>query len=164
MEHNVFNEGSTVAVIVAAAVLSFCGALTANFVTYLDLWMKGNHFITDRVVQQDLVKAFRSTCTGMFRKVRPKLRDPWSLVSGHNRVLRNLGTTSWNFLYLTDFSIYSINSGRVKNQWGNNRVSFCPPQKSIFLGNSWNLISLRVKDDNSKSLKTYHFDILVSVS
>ena len=34
---NVLDVGSTVAVIVAAAVLSFCGALTANFVTYLDL-------------------------------------------------------------------------------------------------------------------------------
>ena len=34
---HIFNKGSTVAVIVAAAVLSFCGALSANFVTYLDL-------------------------------------------------------------------------------------------------------------------------------
>ena len=30
-------SGSTVAVIVAASFLSFCGAVTANFVTYLDL-------------------------------------------------------------------------------------------------------------------------------
>ena len=29
--------GSTVAVIVCAAVLSFCGAVSANFVSYLDL-------------------------------------------------------------------------------------------------------------------------------
>ena len=29
--------GSTVAVIVCAAVLSFCGAISANFVTYMDL-------------------------------------------------------------------------------------------------------------------------------
>ena len=29
--------GSTVAVVVAAAILSFCGAISANFVTYLDL-------------------------------------------------------------------------------------------------------------------------------
>ena len=37
IKQNYLHEGSTVAVIVAAAVLSFCGALTANFVTYLDL-------------------------------------------------------------------------------------------------------------------------------
>ena len=29
--------GSTVAVVVCAAVLSFCGAVSANFVSYLDL-------------------------------------------------------------------------------------------------------------------------------
>jgi len=33
----VYRTGSTVAVVVAAAILSFCGAISANFVTYLDL-------------------------------------------------------------------------------------------------------------------------------
>jgi hypothetical protein len=32
-----FLSGSTVAVVIAAAFLSFCGAVSANFVTYMDL-------------------------------------------------------------------------------------------------------------------------------
>jgi hypothetical protein len=33
----IYFSGSTVAVIVAASILSFCGAIAATFVTYLDL-------------------------------------------------------------------------------------------------------------------------------
>ncbi len=33
----IYFTGSTVAVVIAAAVLSFCGAVSANFVTYMDL-------------------------------------------------------------------------------------------------------------------------------
>ena len=32
-----FFSGSTVAVVICASVLSFCGAISANFVTYMDL-------------------------------------------------------------------------------------------------------------------------------
>ena len=34
---NLYLLGSTVAVVVSASVLSFCGAISANFITYMDL-------------------------------------------------------------------------------------------------------------------------------